>query len=154
MLSCAVRDVFDNTCHSAIHAVVNVNNNNRSSVVDDDNGGSSNNDNDSNMNINISLQAKPEWRRHFPLNALLRPSINSFAHDQFHMPQQKKKQRRSTLSVTELRNATVVTHHPRIVNEATGERAMCAVESEVTRARNLEVAVLDAGLMDEEEVLL
>ena len=104
-------------------------------------GANANNDNDSNMNINISLQAKPEWRRHFPLNALLRPSINSFAHDQFHMPQQKKKQRRSTLSVTELRNATVVTHHPRIVNEATGERAMCAVESEVTRARNLEVAL-------------
>ncbi len=120
MLACAVGDVFDKT----------------------------NNDSSNGMN-NILLQAKPEWRKHFPLNALLRPSIDTIAHDEFHVP--AKKQRRNTLLVTELSNATVVTHHPRIVNEATGERAMCAVESVVTKARNLEVNVLDAGLMEEEE---
>ena len=45
----------------------------------------------------------------------------------------------------------MVTHQPRIVNAATGERAMCAVEGVVTVSRNLEVAVLDAGLMEEED---
>eukprot|EP00573_Skeletonema_grethae_P008366 CAMPEP_0201694922 /NCGR_PEP_ID=MMETSP0578-20130828/7028_1 /ASSEMBLY_ACC=CAM_ASM_000663 /TAXON_ID=267565 /ORGANISM="Skeletonema grethea, Strain CCMP 1804" /LENGTH=179 /DNA_ID=CAMNT_0048180675 /DNA_START=1 /DNA_END=536 /DNA_ORIENTATION=+ len=116
VLSCAVRDVFDNTFSADGSGA-------------DNNGG--------NMNVtNISLQAKPEWRKHFPLNALLRPSINSLTNDQL---QQKKQRRSNTLLVTELSNATVVTHHPRIVNEATGERAMCAVESVVTKARNLEV---------------
>jgi len=136
VLSCAVRDVFDNT----------------TAAVND---GTNNGGNDINGYLyNISLQAKPEWRKHFPLNALLRPSINSVAQDQlFYMPTTPaKKKRRSTLLVTELRNATVVTHQPRIVNEATGERAMCAVEGVVTKARNLEVPVLDAGLMDEEDL--
>ena len=133
MLSCAVRDVFDNTTAAAAAA---------------GNDGANNGGNDINGYLyNISLQAKPEWRKHFPLNALLRPSINSVAQDQlfYMMPTAPaKKKRRSTLLITELRNATVVTHQPRIVNEATGERAMCAVEGVVTKARNLEVPVLDA----------
>ena len=130
VLSCAVRDVFDNTTAAAAG-----------------NDATNNGGNDINGYLyNISLQAKPEWRKHFPLNALLRPSINSVAQDQlFYMPTTPaKKKRRSTLLITELRNATVVTHQPRIVNEATGERAMCAVEGVVTKARNLEVPVLDA----------
>eukprot|EP00985_Skeletonema_marinoi_P000012 scaffold8_cov142-Skeletonema_marinoi.AAC.5 len=106
-----------------------------------------NNDGDDNM----SLQAKPEWRKHFPLNALLRPSINSTSHNAFHIPSNSNNKRRDTILITELTNQTVVTHQPRIVNAATGERAMCAVEGVVTVPRNLEVAVLDAGLMEEEE---
>eukprot|EP00984_Skeletonema_dohrnii_P002247 scaffold786_cov91-Skeletonema_dohrnii-CCMP3373.AAC.5 len=129
VLSLTVRDVHNNTT-----AAVNSNSNNDSS------------DGDDNM---MSLQAKPEWRKHFPLNALLRPSINSTSHNAFHIPSNNK--RRDTILITELTNQTVVTHQPRIVNAATGERAMCAVEGVVTVSRNLEVAVLDAGLMEEEE---
>jgi len=126
VLSLTVRNVFSNTT-----AAVN-------------NGG--NNDDD-----NMSLQAKPEWRKHFPLNALLRPSINSTSHNAFHIPSNNNNKRRDTILITELTNQTVVTHQPRIVNAATGERAMCAVEGVVTVPRNLEVAVLDAGLIEEEE---
>jgi len=128
VLSLTVRDVHTNTT-----AALNNDNNNSSSIDGDD---------------NMSLQAKPEWRKHFPLNALLRPSINSTSHNAFHIPNNK---RRDTILITELTNQTVVTHQPRIVNAATGERAMCAVEGVVTVSRNLEVAVLDAGLMEEEE---
>jgi len=127
VLSLTVRDVHTNTT-----AALNNDNNNSSSIDGDD----------------MSLQAKPEWRKHFPLNALLRPSINSTSHNAFHIPNNK---RRDTILITELTNQTVVTHQPRIVNAVTGERAMCAVEGVVTVPRNLEVAVLDAGLMEEEE---
>eukprot|EP00984_Skeletonema_dohrnii_P026970 scaffold16402_cov86-Skeletonema_dohrnii-CCMP3373.AAC.3 len=129
VLSLTVRDVFSNTTAA-------LNNDNNNSNGDD------------NM---MSLQAKPEWRKHFPLNALLRPSINSTSHNAFHIPSNSNNERRDTILITELTNQTVVTHQPRIVNAATGERAMCAVEGVVTVPRNLEVAVLDAGLMEEED---
>ena len=131
MLSLTVRNVHTNTT-----AAVNNDDNNNSSSIDGD---------------DMSLQAKPEWRKHFPLNALLRPSINSTSHNAFHIPSNNNNKRRDTILITELTNQTVVTHQPRIVNAATGERAMCAVEGVVTVPRNLEVAVLDAGLIEEEE---
>jgi hypothetical protein len=131
VLSLTVRNVHTNTT-----AAVNNDDNNNSSSIDGD---------------DMSLQAKPEWRKHFPLNALLRPSINSTSHNAFHIPSNNNNKRRDTILITELTNQTVVTHQPRIVNAATGERAMCAVEGVVTVPRNLEVAVLDAGLIEEEE---
>eukprot|EP00986_Skeletonema_menzelii_P014257 scaffold9210_cov80-Skeletonema_menzelii.AAC.10 len=136
-------DVLSGTVHD-VHANVVVAAVNTDDIVDTNNG-----------NDMALLQAKPEWRKHFPLNALLRPTTNSSAHDEFNIPATNTKKRRTTRAavlVTELTNATVVTHQPRIVNEATGERAMCAVESVVTKGRNLEVPVLD--LMEGEEELL
>ena len=127
MLSLTVRDVHTNTTAAVNNGISN--------------------DGDDNM----SLQAKPEWRKHFPLNALLRPSINSTSHNAFHIPSNSNNKRRDTILITELTNQTVVTHQPGIVNAVTGERAMCAVEGVVTVPRNLEVAVLDAGLMEEED---
>eukprot|EP00577_Skeletonema_sp_RCC1716_P025600 CAMPEP_0113394462 /NCGR_PEP_ID=MMETSP0013_2-20120614/12520_1 /TAXON_ID=2843 ORGANISM="Skeletonema costatum, Strain 1716" /NCGR_SAMPLE_ID=MMETSP0013_2 /ASSEMBLY_ACC=CAM_ASM_000158 /LENGTH=183 /DNA_ID=CAMNT_0000278301 /DNA_START=8 /DNA_END=556 /DNA_ORIENTATION=- /assembly_acc=CAM_ASM_000158 len=118
VLSLTVRDVHTNTT-----AAVNNDNNNSNSSIDWD---------------NMSLQAKPEWRKHFPLNALLRPSINSTSHNAFHIPSNSNNnKRRDTILITELTNQTVVTHQPRIVNAVTGERAMCAVEGVVTVPRNI-----------------
>jgi len=117
VLSLTVRDVHTNTT-----AALNNDNNNSSSIDGDD---------------NMSLQAKPEWRKHFPLNALLRPSINSTSHNAFHIPSNSNNKRRDTILITELTNQTVVTHQPGIVNAVTGERAMCAVEGVVTVPRNI-----------------
>ena len=157
VLSGVVRDVHANVTASV--AAVNNNDVNTTTNTNTTNTGAIKNNTTDNMAL--LLQAKPEWRKHFPLNALLRPTTNnSSAHDydEFNIPTTttttKKKKRRTTTTtvlVTELTNATVVTHQPRIVNEVTGERAMCAVESVVTRGRNLEVPVLDLMEDGEEE---
>ena len=88
---------------------------------------------------NTIIRAKPEWRTHFPLTALLRPSITTTT---------TTATKQMMMTITELTNRTVISHQPRIVDPVTGERVMCAVESVETVAVAKLVDVLDAGLME------
>lgn len=122
---------------------------------------------------NLNLQAKPEWRNHFPLNALIRPSCDDMYHDEFNIPvvansstasstaaassgnnagAVRAVKKRRVLKVTKLHNEKVTIQIPKIINEQTGERTMVSMDTIQTVSRDLLVSVLDAPHHEEESV--
>ena len=113
------------------------------------------------------LQAKPEWRKRFPLNALLRPSTDESYHDQFNIPIATSNgnaiDKRKTIEITQLTNQYVTMTVPRIITNpaatatsATGEQQqqstiMVNIDTVQTVAKNKFVSVLDAGLLSFEK---